>query len=250
MIEWEAPGIVLAVRPYGDADGIVTVITRDHGAYRGLVRGGLSRSKAASWQVGNLVQLRWTARLSDQLGSLTGEVVHGTAGHILDDAVALAMLTALCAVADGAVPEREPHPLVFDGLLALLSRMQEGAGQMTELIRWETVLLGELGYGLDLTRCAVTGEATGLAYVSPRTGRAVTETGAGVLASRLLRLPAFLTGGGSASAADWRDGLRLTGYFLGRDAFGHRHQPLPAPRQMLYDRVAAMAADSETQHAG
>ncbi len=121
---------------------------------------------------------------------------------------------------------------------------------LTELIRWEAVLLAELGYGLDLTSCAVTGETTGLVFVSPKTGRAVTAAGAGIWTSRLLRLPAFLTGDYDATPPDWRDGLRLTGHFLERDAFGHHHRPLPPARQMLYDRVAALAADSEQQDAG
>ena len=98
---------------------------------------------------------------------------------------------------------------------------------LADLVRWEAVLLADLGYGLDLTSCAVTGETAGLAFVSPKTGRAVTEAAAGIWTSRLLRLPAFLLGDGEATPADWRDGLRLTGHFLERDAFGHQHRPLP-----------------------
>jgi DNA repair protein RecO (recombination protein O) len=121
---------------------------------------------------------------------------------------------------------------------------------LTDLIRWETILLTELGYGLDLTICAVTGETAGLAYVSPKTGRAVTSAAAGEWVARLLRLPAFLTGGNTASPADWQDGLRLTGHFLARDAFGHQHRPMPLARQMLYDRVARLATESEDRDAG
>ena len=112
---------------------------------------------------------------------------------------------------------------------------------LSDLIRWELTLLADLGYGLDLSACAVTGESTGLAYVSPRTGRAVTAAGAGEWTERLLPLPGFLTGQASPDAAGWRDGLRLTGHFLARDAFGHHHRPLPQARVMLYDRVSALA---------
>ena len=160
------------------------------------------------------------------------------------------MLSAACAVAEGSLPEREPHPRAFDGLLHLIAHLPQGEAILSDLIRWETVVLAELGYGLDLTSCAVTGETTGLAFVSPKTGRAVTAMGAGVWAERLLRLPSFLVGGNEATPSDWRDGLRLTGHFLTRDAFGHHHRPLPAARQMLYDRVAALAAESEQQDAG
>ena len=113
------------------------------------------------------------------------------------------------------------------------------------------MLLADLGYGLDLSRCAVTGETAGLAFVSPKTGRAVTAAARRRVDRRACcALPAFLVGGDEAAPADWRDGLRLTGHFLARDAFGHHHRPLPAARQMLYDRVAALAAESEQQDAG
>ena len=249
-MEWDAPAIVLDARPYGEGDAIATVMTEEHGAHRGLARGGGARSRTATWQPGNLVQARWVARLADQLGSLSAELVHPGAALAMDDPLGLAMLSGACAVAEGALPEREPHPRVFEGLLHLIAHLPQGAAMLTELIRWEAVLLADLGYGLDLTSCAVTGETSGLAFVSPKTGRAVTAAGAGLWTSRLLRLPAFLAGGDDATPPDWRDGLRLTGHFLERDAFGHHNRPLPAARQMLYDRVAALAAESEQQNAG
>jgi DNA repair protein RecO (recombination protein O) len=249
-MEWDAPAIVLDARPYGEGDAIATVMTEEHGAHRGLARGGGARSRTATWQPGNLVQARWVARLADQLGSLSAELVHPGAALAMDDPLGLAMLSAACAVAEGALPEREPHPRVFEGLLHLIAHLPQGPAMLTELIRWEAVLLAELGYGLDLTSCAVTGDTTGLVFVSPKTGRAVTAAGAGIWTSRLLRLPAFLTDGNGATPSDWSDGLRLTGHFLERDAFGHHHRPLPAARQMLYDRVAAMAAESEQEDAG
>jgi DNA repair protein RecO (recombination protein O) len=252
-MEWDAPAIVLDARPYGEGDARVTVMTGQHGLHRGLARGGASRGQAATWQTGNFVQVRWVARLADQLGSFSGELVHAGAALVLDDPLGLAMLTAICATAEGALPEREPHPGVFDGLLRLIASLPSGAPVLSDLVRWDTVLLAELGYGLDLTSCAVTGETAGLTHVSPRTGRAVTDAAAGIWKSRLLRLPGFLAGGNAATAVDWRDGLRLTGHFLARDAFGHQHRPLPQARQMLYDRVAALADLENTpgsSHAG
>lgn len=249
-MEWDAPAIVLDARPYGEGDAIATVMTEGHGLHRGLARGGAARSGAAVWQAGNLVHARWVARLADQLGSFAAELVHPGAALALDDPLALAMLSAACAVAEGALPEREPHPRVFQGLLRLIVHLSQGAPLLAELVRWETVLLADLGYGLDLTACALTGETAGLAYVSPRSGRAVTAAAAGDFAPRLLRLPGFLAGANIAGPADWRDGLILTGHFLARDAFGHHHRPLPAARRMLYDRVAALAAESEIEDAG
>ena len=241
-MEWDAPTVVLDTRPFGEGDALVTLMTEEHGAHRGLARGGASRGKSATWQIGNFVQARWVARLAEQLGTFTGELIHANAALVMDDPLALSMLTSVCAVAEGALPEHEPHPRVFAALLTLVARLPMPEAAMPELIRWEMLLLADLGYGLDLSSCAITGVTDGLAYVSPRTGRAVTEEGAGIWQSRLLRLPRFLTeSDASATPSDWRDGLRLTGHFLARDAFGHQHRPLPQARRMLYDRAAALA---------
>lgn len=240
-MEWDAPAVVLAARPYGEGDALATVLTEAHGAHRGLARGGLSRARASLWQPGNLVQARWVARLADQLGSLTAELVHPGAALAMDDPLALAILSSACAVAEGALPEREPHPRVFAGLVHLVANLGQGADALSELVRWEATLLSELGYGLDTAACAVTGETAGLAFVSPRTGRAVSQDAAGDWRARLLPLPGFLVGANRAGPADWRDGLRLTGHFLERDAFGHQHRPLPPARHMLYDRVLGLA---------
>lgn len=252
-MDWDEPAIVLDTAAYGDHDLIATVMTAAHGAHRGLIKGGASRAHIGTWQVGNFLQARWNGRLSGQLGQLRAELVHATAAAVMDEPLSLAMLSAICAVCCDALPEREPHEAVFSGLVALLPRLVLGKKTLPELVRWETMLLSDLGYGLDLTRCAVTGDTEGLTHVSPRTGRAVTEKGAGEWADRLLPLPAFLTRPGEAAEAGMepcRDGLRLTGYFLARDVFGARHRPVPMGRLMLYDRVAALAADSENPHAG
>jgi DNA repair protein RecO (recombination protein O) len=240
-MDWDAPAIILHARPYGEADAIATVMTEAHGAHRGLARGAQSRTRAALWQQGNLVQVRWVGRLSDQLGSFTAELVHPAAALVLDDPLALSMLTAACAVAEGALPEREPHPQVFDDLLHLLARLPRPESQLAALIRWEAVLLRQLGYGLDLAACAITGTNEALAYVSPRSGRAVSEQAAGQWKERLLPLPPFLLDHTQeGTPTHWADGLRLTAHFLARDVFGLQNKPLPHARVALYDRVAAL----------
>nr|WP_294547936.1 DNA repair protein RecO [uncultured Rhodopila sp.] len=253
-MEWDAPAIVLDARPYGEGDAVAAVMTEAHGLHRGLARGGASRGKAATWQAGNLVQVQWTARLSDQLGSFTGEMIHPGAANAMQEALPLAMLTSACAVAEGALSERVPQPRIFGGLLGLIPRMPLGEPLLTDLVQWEMIVLGDLGYGLDLSACAVTGQSGDLVYVSPKTGRAVSREAAGEWAARLLPLPPFLLGTNPADRAQWRDGLRLTGHFLARDAFGSQHRPLPRARQMLYDRVSALAAETEKDvgpiHAG
>ena len=242
MAEWQAPAVILAARPYGEGDALVTVLTEVEGLRRGLARGGGSRAQASLWQPGNLVQARWIARLADQLGALSAELVHPGAALAMDDPVALAILSAACAVAEGAVPEQEPHPAVFGGLVQLIAGLSRGEAALADFVRWEAALLTGLGYGMDLAACALTGVGTGLAFVSPRTGRAVSVDAAGVWADRLLRLPAFLVEDGDGDPPQWRDGLTLTAHFLARDAFGHQHRPLPPARLMLADRVSRLCS--------
>ncbi|MDE2335374.1 MAG: DNA repair protein RecO [Rhodospirillales bacterium] len=252
-MEWDEPGIILSLRAYGEADAIANVLTPERGAHRGLARGALSRRGAATWQPGNAVQVRWVGRLADQLGTYSAELVHAAAALAMDDRLALALLAAACAVADGALPEREAHPRVFEGLLRLVAGIPAGALGPAALIRWEALLLADLGYGMDLSRCAVSGGTEGLAWVSPRTGRAVSDAAAGIWKERLLRLPALLVEareeGGTkedgGTKQDWRDGLRLTGHFLARDAFGIHHRPLPQPRLALYDLIEKLAGEND-----
>jgi DNA repair protein RecO (recombination protein O) len=236
-MEITAPGIVLGVTPYGEGDAVVSVFTESDGIYRGLARGGLSKAQASLWQPGNLVASRWVARLADQLGTFSAELIHAGAALAMDDPWALSILLALCAVAEGGLPERQAHPRIFRGALHLVAHSSAGEALLPEVIRWELGVLEELGFGLDLSCCAVTGSRGNLAFVSPRTGRGVSAAGAGLWKERLLPLPAFLTDETSGDRAQWADGLRLTSHFMGRDLFGLRHKPVPAARLMLEDKV-------------
>ena len=160
----------------------------------------------------------------------------------MDDALALAMLSAACAVAEGALPEREPHPRVFEGLLHLIAHLSQGEAVLADLIRWETVLLADLGYGLDLTSCAVTGETAGLAFVSPKTGRAVTAGGRrhlDVAPAAPAGVPGRRQRGGAGGLARRAAADRP---FPGARRVRPSPSPAAAARQMLYDRVAALAA--------
>ncbi len=237
-IEWQAAGIVVHTAPFGEGDALAAIFTEDHGLYRGLARGGAARARANIWQTGNLVEARWIARLSDQLGSFSAELVHPSAALAMQAPLSLALLSAACAVAEGALPEREPQKSVFRGLLHLIAHIAQ-PDAAADLVRWESGLLTHLGYGLDLTACAVTGARENLRFVSPKSGRAVSEEGAGLWRERLLPLPPFLTGTDpTPTAEDLAQGLRITGHFLARDVFGARHRPLPAARTMLYEQIS------------
>ncbi len=238
---WEAPAIILSARPFGEGGAVVHVITRDHGRHAGLVRGGASRAQSALWQAGNMIEARWVARLADQLGALNGEMVHPAAALAMEEPLALSVLSALCAVAEAALPEREPHPALFEGMVQVVSRLVHGAAPaMPDYVRWEAMVLAELGFGIDLSACAVTGGADDLVFVSPRSGRAVSADAAKGWEDRLLPLPGFLRDAGDGgSLAAWADGLRLTGHFLERDVFHGHHRAMPEARARLAARLSS-----------
>ncbi|MBP0492307.1 DNA repair protein RecO [Roseomonas indoligenes] len=243
-MEWTAPAIVLDSRPLGEGGAVVTVLTEAQGRHAGLARGGASRAQAATWLPGNLVEARWVARLPDQLGAISGELVHPTAALAMEDPLALTLLSSACAVALEALPEREAHPAAFRALLPIIAHLQTGAAEVIpDYARWEMLLLAELGYGLDFSRCAMTGATTDLTHVSPKSGRAVRSDIAAPYGDRMLPLPPFLRKATLPSGPrDWSAALRLTGHFLARDALGAHHRPMPAARQALADRVDALAA--------
>ncbi|WP_323990869.1 DNA repair protein RecO [Nguyenibacter sp. L1] len=245
-MEWEVPALVLSAAPYGESSAIIHLLTEEYGLVHGLARGGTARASRALWQPGNLIRAAWRARLPDQLGNLSGELVHGPAARLMTAPLAMAMLASTCAVADGSLPEREPHPRIFHLLTRFFSLIGldpdlAGWSGMAALLRWEACLLSDLGYGMDLSACALGGGREDLAWVSPRTGRAVGDAAAGAWRPRLLRLPPlFLDESDPGTHRDWCDGLRLTGHFLARDAFGQRHRPLPPARLRLADMVAEL----------
>ena len=172
-VEWAAPAIVLEVRPLGEGGAVATLLTEEHGRHAGLAKGGASRAQSGLWLPGNLIEARWIARLADQLGALSGEMVHPAAALAMEDPLALALLSSACAIAADALPEREPHPRAFHALVSVIAHLAGGAEDvLADYVRWESLVLTELGYGMDLSTCAVTGARGGLTHVSPRTGRA------------------------------------------------------------------------------
>lgn len=242
-MDWTDDGIVLGARPYGEGSIIVSLLTRERGRHAGLVRGGGSGKSRGTYQPGNFVRASWRARLSEHLGNYSCELLTAQAAGHMDDPLKLSALSAACAVADGALPEREPHPAVYEGLLALIGLL-EGEFWPAAYVKWEIGLLADLGFGLDLTRCAATGMNDQLAYVSPRTGRAVSLSAGEPYREKLLKLPGFLIGSGGFGQADILDGMEMTGHFLDRHVFGLQNQPLPAARARFLDRLKQSATIS------
>ena len=237
VMEWRDEGVLISVRLHGETAAIIEVFTCAHGRHAGVVRGGASRRMAAMLQPGSQVQLTWQARLHDHLGTFVVEPLASRAA-ILSDRLALAGLNSVCALLHLALPERDPHQALWLKTVALLDLLTTGDGPQAYL-RWELDLLDELGFGLDLATCAITGSRDDLAYVSPRTGRAVARHAAGDWAARLLPLPPAMLGQGPLSGAELAAGLALTGHFLNRGLQAVLFdKPLPDARARLIDMLA------------
>jgi DNA repair protein RecO (recombination protein O) len=194
-------------------------------------------------ELGNMLQLHWRGRIDQQLGNYTVELSAARAAQFFDDGLKLAGLASACAVVAATLPEREAHVRSFEALDVLLALMAEHAspGWIVDYVRFELVLLEDLGFGLDLTSCAATGATEGLTHVSPKSGRAVSAAAAAPYVGRLLKLPKFLTAEDGAPVwQDLVDGLALTAFFLERVALEPHGAPLPPARLRLSDRLAAM----------
>lgn len=232
-MEWADDGIVLGARRHGEAAAIVTLLTREHGRHAGLARGGAGRRGRGLYQPGNQVSAQWRARLSEHLGTLSCELLDARAARLIDDPLRLAALSAMCAVVEAALPERHPYPDLYRETVRLLDHLEHDPAWAAAFVRWELGLLAELGFGLDLTACAATGETEELAFVSPRSGRAVSREAGAPYIDKLLPLPAFITdtAAGPPADADIAAGLRLAGWFLANHLLGERGGALPPARE-------------------
>ncbi len=239
-MNWSDEGYVLSVRRHGEAAAIVNLLTREHGRHAGLVRGGTGRRLRGVLQPGNLVAANWRGRLAEHLGSYTVEGLRDHAAALLRSGDRLAGLTAAAAVCEAALPEREPHLAIHDAFASLLDALANAPGWPAVYVRFELGLLAELGFGLDLSQCAATGQRDDLGFVSPRTARAVSRQAAAPYKERLLPLPAFLQPNPpeKLTTGDILDGLKLTGHFLETAVFAPHNRPLPWPRERLVERIS------------
>jgi DNA repair protein RecO (recombination protein O) len=237
-MEFEDDAFVLNARAHGEAGAIVEFLTANHGKYAAHVAGGGSRRIKPFLQPGAQVIARFRARMSDQLGSATLEPVGEGPSSLFDDALALAGLAAAAAVAGGALPEREPHPGAYFAFEALSRALAQPDIWPAVFVRFEAGLLQELGFGLDLSKCAATGSLDDLIYVSPKTGRAVSRQAGEPYKDRMLKLPPFLLGAQAGLASgDVGAGLGLTGHFLEAFIFNPLNRPLPPARLWLVERL-------------
>ena len=242
-MEWTGPGIILGTRRHGESSVIVELFTPERGRHMGLVRGGRSKRWRSVLQPGNRVTATWRARLEDHLGQFTFEPEQLDAAAYMADPLCLAALNALDDLVR-LLPERDPHTELYAGYVHILDKVIAGHAWAKDYVFWEFALLQELGFGLDLTSCAATGETGNLTYVSPKSGRAVSAAAGEPYKAKLLKLPPFLLNE-FADPPDWPDleaGLYLTGYFLRRHVYEPRGLPIPESR----DRAIRLLAEQHS----
>ena len=240
---WQDQAIVLAARPHGESGAVVSLLTEGRGRHAGYMRGVHSSKNRGTLEPGNLVDANWQSRVESDLGTLTLELQRNAASRIMSDALRLSALQSACALCDAALPEREGHPGLFHGLVALMEALE------TDLwgpayVMWEVAFLRELGFMLDLSKCAGGGDVADLYYVSPKTGRAVSKAAGEIYKERLLVLPGFLRPslslkgeGEESEEEEILTGLKLTGYFLEQWVFAHHTHGVPEARVRFQQRV-------------
>lgn len=244
-MDWRDTGILLSSRRHGENAMIIDVFTPERGRHAGVVRGGASRKIAPILQPGAQLDLVWRARLEEHIGSFTVELQRSRAAIAMGDRLSLAGLNAVLALLAFSLPEREPHDSLYARTQNLLDLLDQTDLWPLAYMHWETALLHDLGYTLDLTTCAVTGTTDNLIYISPKSGRAVSAQGAGDWADRLLPLPDALKGEGTQSDEEILKALATTGYFLeNKLAAAQIGKPLPVARARFLDALQRRAAHS------
>lgn len=246
-MEWTDEGTIIGARQHGESAVILEVMTAGHGRHLGLVRGGRSARVQPVLQAGNSVSLTWRARLDEHLGEYKVELLKSHAARLIEAPVALYGLATIAALLR-LLPERDPHPGLHEALGVMIEHLHEPALAPALVVRFEIAMLAELGFGLDLARCAVTGSPDDLSHVSPKSGKAVSRREAQPYLDRLLPLPAFLSEGQGArqpTPADLAAGFALTGFFLRRHVFEPRGLAEAPERARLVEIAARAALASE-----
>lgn len=243
MMRIDTPAIVCALRSHGEHGAVVRLMTPANGLQAAYVRGARGRRMRPVVLSGNMVQAHLSARTDTQLPQAALELVHSR-GPLLTEPLPAAAIEWVTVLTATALPEGQPYPQLYDALEGVLDAIEaapSAAGWAAALVRYELLFLSELGFGLDLDRCAVTGANDGLVAVSPRSGRAVSAAEAEPYAGRLLTLPPFLRQGGRAAWEEIGQGLALTGHFLLRDVITDRSRTVADARSRLVDRLRRAA---------
>ena len=245
-MRFSTPAIVVALRPHGEHGAVVRLMTPEHGLQACYIRGARGRRLRPILLPGNQVEATLSARTDTQLAQGSVELLHSR-GPLLQEPLPAAGIDWACALTATVLPEAQPYPRIYqalDGLLSAIEAAPSAGGWGAALVRYELLLLAELGFGLDLERCAVSGSNDNLVAVSPRSGRAVSAAEAEPYAGKLLPLPSFVNEGGTATWPEILDGLALSGHFLLRDLVTDRSAPVAEARSRLLERLRRAAGEA------
>lgn len=247
-MQWTDEGVILGTRRHGENSVIAEVMTRAHGRHLGLVRSGRSRTMQPVLQPGNLVEVTWRARLEEHLGDYKVEPVKARAAALMESAVSVYGVQALAALLR-LLPERDPHIHLYETLNVILDHFDEPVDACELYVRFEVAMLNDLGFGLDLARCAATGAKSDLIYVSPKSGRAVSREAGEPYADKMLKLPAFLSNehNKAATSETIADAFAMTGYFLERHVYEPRGLKMADARSGLRDAAIKVLMSSNVQ---
>lgn len=249
-MEWRDEGIILGTRKHGETSAILEVMTRAHGRHLGLVRGGRSRRMQPVLQPGNRVDLVWRARLDEQLGAFQVEALELHAARLFDSACAVYGLQTIAGHLR-LLPERDPHAGLYETLCLMLANLDAPAAAGELIVRFELLVLDELGFGLDLSQCAATGQREDLVFVSPKSGRAVCREAGQPWAAKMLALPSFLRRGADIrpDLAAMEEAFRLSGFFLARHVYEPRGLEVPEARSGFIAAVRRQLSHREGENA-
>jgi len=232
-MQWNDKAIILSARKLGESAGVIHLLTPEHGLYKGVDKGAFGKRKRGIYQPGNIVAARWQARLSEHMGTLECELTGAVTAHILDDRRKLAALASATRMAEQTLAERDRQTSVYLHMEAFVETLRSDGDWLKAYVTLEFALLEHAGYGLDLERCAATGQSHDLIYVSPKSGRAVSRAAGQPYHERLFALPAFLAlpvASAPIHIGHIMEGVRLCGHFLENRVFAPRGIPMPAAR--------------------
>ncbi|MEI7669620.1 MAG: DNA repair protein RecO [Pseudomonadota bacterium] len=239
--------IILSIRKFGENSAIINLITPEYGLYSGIVKGMTSKSKRGIYQIGNIVSVKWQARLQEHLGMLNCELVKPVAAFMLDNRLKLSVLNSAVAITEKILLEREKQELIFHNFLRLLNSLCEDGDYLSDYVRLEFNLLRASGFGIDISCCAATGDTDNLIYVSPKSGRAVSKEAGKPYHDKMLPLPDFLKDfpetPNKNNLSNILDGLKLCGYFIKERVVTHRNIKIPDSRMRLFSELKLLAAE-------
>ncbi len=237
-MEWQGNGYVISTKKFGENSVILDVFTRDRGRYQGLVRGGTGRQKRALLQAGNYLKLNWRARLEEQLGQFQVEAIKLNTGYILSSKLAPLALSSICELLK-KLPDRQAYNQLYDSFEIVLRHLIDDKDWLPLLVKWQIGFLQQMGYGLDLSKCAVSGTTEDLRYISPKTGRAVCEQVGLPYKGKLFDIPPFIYGDFTKDITPQHifGGLKITEYFLKKHIYNVHNLPFPEAQKILTDRV-------------